>query len=320
MSSKSKVRFQVTSTKRQRVDPALSRFTSLVFAALVFAWALAASTPVTAQEGQTKVQGAILNAVQYSMVPTEVAGPIDTMHVKPGDFVKKGQMLGEIRSRGVELKLVRAKMEWESAKERAENDIELQVAKKSRDVANKELERAESANLAIKRTVSALEVDRLQLVADRALLSVQSEELRLRLNKLDLRVYENDVTQSEFLFSQFQIRSPINGRVASVEKQVGEWVEVGTDFSRIVDTSLLRVEGLIPASPYNLQMNGRKAIIRVTAGNGEMIQREGKVVFVGLDANPVSSMVKVWIDFDNRDQQLTPGLRVEAIIEGVSES
>jgi multidrug resistance efflux pump len=229
-------------------------------------------------------------------------------------------MLGEIRSRGVELKLVRAKMEWESAKERAENDIELQVAKKSRDVANKELERAESANLAIKRTVSALEVDRLQLVADRALLSVQSEELRLRLNKLDLRVYENDVTQSEFLFSQFQIRSPINGRVASVEKQVGEWVEVGTDFSRIVDTSLLRVEGLIPASPYNLQMNGRKAIIRVTAGNGEMIQREGKVVFVGLDANPVSSMVKVWIDFDNRDQQLTPGLRVEAIIDGVSES
>ena len=288
---------------------------STVLACLVV---LQAFGVVSGQEGQTKVQGAILKAVQYSMVPTEVAGSIDAMNVKPGDFVKKDQILGQIRSKGVELKLDRAKMELESARERAENDIELQVAKKSQDVANKELERAENANRTIKRTVSALEVDRLKLVADRAQLSVESEELRLRVNKLDLRVYENDLAQSEFLLSQFQIRSPINGRVASIEKQVGEWVEVGTDFARIVNTSLLRVEGLIPASSYNLQMTGRKAMIRVTTGTGELIEREGKVVFIGLDANPVSSLVKVWIDFDNRDQELTAGLRVEAVIEGIT--
>lgn len=268
-----------------------------------------------AQEDETVVQGAILKAVKDSMIPSEVAGPIDRLMVKPGEFVKQGQVLAQIRSQGIELKLARVKMEYESARERADNDIDLQVAKKARDVAKKELERAENANAALKNTVSQLEVDRLRLVADRAVLDIQREELRLRLNKLDLRVFENDINQNEYLLSQYEIRAPFGGQIASLEKELGEWVEAGNDLARIVDVSLLRVEGMIPASPNNLKLTGRPARIRVILGDGKAVEREGEVVFVGLDANPVSSLVKVWIDFDNRDLQLTPGLRVEAAID-----
>jgi hypothetical protein len=101
----------------------------------------------------------------------------------------------------------------------------------------------------------------------------------------------------------------------SIEKQLGEWVDPGTEFARIIDTSLLRVEGLIPASANRVKLKGQSAVVRLTTDRGVVIERQGKVVFVGVNANPVNSKVSVWIEFENSDKQLTPGLRVEASID-----
>lgn len=294
-----------------KTNPGLT-WHAAVFCSLV-CW-VAAPTVAAAQEW-LKVEGALLKAVYDVKVPTEVAGPIETIMVKPGDRVEKDQVIAQIRSKNVELKLSRSQIELKSATEKANSDIDRQYAQKSREVADKELERAENANEAVSRTISGLEIDRLKLVAERARLEILREDLKKIINQNSLGVFENDVEQARFLLNQFVIRSPISGRVTRIEKQAGEWVEPGTDFARVVDATLLRAEGLIPAAATNWQLIDQPAVIRVASGEGDFIELPGQVVFVGVDANPVSSLVQVWIEFENVNEQLSTGLRVEVSID-----
>ena len=49
--------------------------------------------------------------------------------------------------------------------------------------------------------------------------------------------------------------------------------------------------------------------------DGISIVRDGKVVFVSPEVNTLNGNVSVWVEFDNLDGKLRPGLQASATIE-----
>jgi RND family efflux transporter MFP subunit len=260
-----------------------------------------------------QVENALLKTIESTRLAAEVAGKIEQLTVVEGDRVVVDQPLGKIRDTAVRLQMERAQIAMARARKKQRSDIDLRLANKRWEVANNELERAESANARIANTYDPKVIDRLQLVADSTLLEIERAQHDLEVSELDVRVAENEFQQAEHLLERHQIQSPAVGVVVSINKRIGEWVEPGTELLEIVRIDRLRIEGFIAATALGKQLVGRQANVTVLRG-GEERKILGKVVFVSPDANPVNGQVRIFLEIDNHEGEFRPGMRVKAFI------
>ena len=92
------------------------------------------------------------------------------------------------------------------------------------------------------------------------------------------------------------------------KKRIGEWVEPGTVLVKIVEIARLRIEGFINADDARSDLLGAKAHVQVQNGK-KQIETRAEIVFISPDANPLNSQVRVFLEVDNTDGRLRPGLR-----------
>lgn len=146
-------------------------------------------------------------------IMSEVMGKIDSIPVKEGDFVKKGDILVIINGKDLKSDVDRQKASLEIA----------QIQVKNQKVA---LERAENL------------YRRKKKLYEKNLISIEEYELAeigLREAKYTLDHYYKNVEQSkaalkkvEELLSKTIIKSPMDGKVTALNKEVGEQVIQGT--------------------------------------------------------------------------------------------
>ena len=115
------------------------------------------------------------------------------------------------------------------------------------------------------------------------------------------------------------IKSPIDGLVVSVAKSEGEWAGIGEPVFKVVGINQLRVEGQARVDKTIGILINAKAKVRVELPDETSIVREGKVVFVSPEVNTLNGNVSVWIEFENKDGKLRPGLQASATIEVAGE-
>ncbi len=257
-----------------------------------------------------KVQNAILKTIETMVVPAESTGVLMAVNVAEGNVVESGQELARIRDDIVRLQVDRAKLQMETAKRKQKSDIDLQLALKSAAVSENELKRAENANRIVSNTYPQNELDRLQLVLDRARLEIERAKHEKELQVIEVQVAENEHKQSLDLLARHRILAPSRGMIVLVEKKVGEWVEPGVKLFQLVRVDRLRIEGFVDASDAVTDLVGATAESIIVAGDNKL-QAEGKVVFVSPDANPVNALVRVFIEIENRQGKLRPGLKVD---------
>jgi len=267
-----------------------------------------------------ELEGAILKTIDATSLAAQVAGPLRELLVKEGDIVEANQALGKINDDALRLELEQLKTQIAVAQKKQANDIDERLAEKSLQVAHTEYERAMNANARVPGTYPINEIDRLKLLADRTQLEVERAKYEQELAAFEVTLAQGNYRQTYERYSRHQLSAPAAGVVVSVEKRAGEWVEPGTDLLRIVRIDQLRVEGFISAEVASPRLVGRSARIAMadkqSSKSTDNQSWPGRVVFVSPDVNPVNSQVRVFIEVDNPDGMLRPGLRVQARIEG----
>ncbi len=279
---------------------------------------MALFSPVLMAQDALQVEGAILKTIEATTLAAAVPGTILELHVKEGDVVVAKQALGKIKDEAVRLELTQLKTQIELSRRKQANDINRRLAEKGKQVADNEHQRALNANARVPDTYPINEIDRLKLVADRAQLEVERALLEQELAAFDVSLALGNYRKSYELYMRHQIVAPADGVVVAVEKRIGEWVEPGTDLLRIVRTNPLRVEGFIMATDIHGDLMKRSAVISLVGGASEDSVL-GRVVFVSPDVNPVNSQIRVFIEVENADGKLRPGMRVHARIEPQSQ-
>jgi multidrug efflux pump subunit AcrA (membrane-fusion protein) len=261
------------------------------------------------------VQGAILKTIEATSLAAQVAGLLEKIDIKEGSRVAPGQELAFVRDAAVRAQMDRARIALELARKKAENDIDEQVAIKSQAVAANEYQRALDANQKVSNVYPPSEMDRLKLILDRSGLETARAAYQRDFGRLEAYLAEAELKVHEELLQRHRLLAPCHGLVVAVERRVGEWVEPGATVVRLVEIDRLRIEGFIQATDAIADLVGSTATVTVGVAD-QSIETTAQLVFVSPEANPVNGQVRVFLEVDNRQGNLRPGLRPKVWLHG----
>lgn len=258
---------------------------------------------------EIEIRSALLRIVDSADIPAAIDGVLDKVHVREGDIVETGTLLAIGRDKQAQVRSAQATVDADIAARLSKNPFAQDLAQKKYELAVTEVKRAYEVNRGFANSVSEKELNILRLARDKAKLEMQQAEFDQgeAVLKHQLKLAELELANIEV--EKHQIRASIPGMVVHVNRKPGEWVSAGEVVVRIVRVDKVRAEGFVAAADARAKLVGRSASIRVDDGAGAYTQAAGKVVFVSPDADPVDGRVRVWVEFDNSEQSLRPGLR-----------
>ena len=272
------------------------------------AFLLLAASLLAADEKPLVIDSVLKSAGEVE-VPAAEAGVLTEVLAREGKFVQEGDSLGRIHDTDVKLAYERARLEAEIAKRKVDNDLAIQAAKKSVDVARAEYSRSVETNKEYPKTVSQSELDRQRLMVERGELEAQQAILDQQEAKLKLEISLRECALAEEHLRKRHIIAPLGGMVVDVPHEKGEWVQPGETIARILRMDVLRAEGFLPAGKASLDLIGKKVVLTVTDEAFAGKEFPGEIVFVSPEIDPLNSQVRVWAEVKNVDMKLRPGLQ-----------
>ena len=221
---------------------------------------------------------------------SQVRGVLETISVKRGDFVKKGQLVAQLMS-GVEKASVRL------SKDRAEMDLDIKSRKAEQELRKHTLERIE--NLYHKKHASLRDYDDAKtssIVADFEL------EKAIELKKLSALA----LLRAQEILKMRSIKSTIEGVVVEVMKSPGEYIEE-QPVAKIAQINPLYVEVIVPESLMDGVTVGKEAEVRVDMPVATHYIAKISVVDEVIDAS--SGTFGVRLELANPDYKIHAGQR-----------
>lgn len=237
---------------------------------------------------------------------------------------------------------------------KAENDVAIRHAVKSRDAAKAEYDRAVQARKAFEKSISLTELDRLRLILERNDLEIEKAKFEKDLANLQQQIEDSSITEQDQIVERLKLsveqsqsqkevdvltrdvkaraldqaklqlarrglRSPLNGEVAEVFRHLGEWLEPGQRVMRIVRLDRLKVEGFVDSREITSSPRGAAVRVRVTPnGEDKPVIVKGKIVFISSEIDAVNAQVRVRAEVENPDLLLRPGLPAEMFIDSAN--
>jgi len=288
---------------------------NVIFAVVVsFGLLFAHDGSATVNADEIPVEATLLKIIETVEIPAQQSGVLEGVRVHEGVIVDREEVVAKINNDEKILEVAKAEVELRIAKREAVNDVNIRFARKSLEVATAELGRSEEALTIAEKSVSQTEMDRLRLIVEKNRLEVEQAQEKTAIAQLtsDLRETELDLVKTQL--AKHEIRSPIEGMVVAVFPRTGEWVEKSDTVGKVVRIDRLRAEGFIRNEDAILDLMGATAKVRVNIPRRGEINVQGKVVFIDPEVDPVNGQVRVWVDVDNNDLKLRPGLRAEMTI------
>ena len=258
---------------------------------------------------------AVLTLFEDVRIPARDAGPLVELLVQPGHEVEPGAVIGRLDDKRAKLVREQARLEWVNAERLAKNELELLLARKTREVAEAEHKRALESAARFEKSVSQTELDRLRLETEQSELQVQQTQFNQETAGLAVRAKQTAYHLTEHDLTNRTILAPGPGMVVEVLKQVGEWVEPGEPVVRLVRMDRLRVEAFLSADKAHRHLVGRTASVTVKNADGMEVTLDAQVTFVSPEVHPVNGTVRIWAEIDNRDLALRPGLPAKLSIQ-----
>lgn len=240
----------------------------------------------------------VLPPGRHGFASARVAGVVRTIRVKPGDWVNEGEVLAEISSlevSGLELELEQRRLE--------------------RGMIEENLKRARALG---ERIVAGRETMELE-----AELEDKTNEIRVlerKLQAIGLVAEKSDGgTGNGPALRNIPIVSPLAGAIVDIDVALGATVEPLEHLFEIQALDKVWVEGEVPAVRAADVRAGMTARVAVPA----LPRRPyaGKVDRVATSVAEKSRTVGVWVELENKDRALKPGLfaRITLVI-GLSEN
>ena len=231
-----------------------------------------------------------LSDVQMS-VP--VAGVVQRVLVKPGQWVREGQALLELDSTVQQLELRRRGIIVEDESELAASRARLEVMT--------ELQRMTESVASTTSSISREELlkQRLETItANGRLIQLQAQKRREQV--------ELDQARSDL--GQRTLRAPVAGMVVDAPLEVGEWTKPGDNVLRIVDATNVELRFSLPLEALAAVRVGSRLSASFESGRG-LVTAEGQVQFASPVADPASGLSEVRAVFANPRGLLRPGVK-----------
>ncbi|MFK7777075.1 MAG: HlyD family efflux transporter periplasmic adaptor subunit [Gimesia sp.] len=265
---------------------------------------------------ELRIDSVLISLIEQVEVPAREVGQLNKMLVKEGTTVQKGDILAQIEDSEAQFLLKQAKLEYQMAQFKAENDINIRFARKAHEVAVAELSRAEESIKKYSKSISKTELDRLKLTAEKAKLEIEQATEEATTAKLEARLKENSESIAALAVQKRKVIAPITGMVVQIMTKDGEWVQPGETVLRLLNLDRLRAEGLVNASRLRGQnLKDRPVILIVNPGMKQEMEFRGKISFVSPEINPVNNQTRVWAEIENPELKLKPGMRASLIIK-----
>ncbi|EAQ81968.1 efflux RND transporter periplasmic adaptor subunit [Blastopirellula marina] len=279
---------------------------------------LAALAVSSANADDIPVSATLLKIIETVEVPAQQSGALEKVNVHEGSLVERGEVIANVAAKEMELELSVKRSEQAIAQREATNDVNIRFSRKSLEVSQSELQRALDAIATFPNAVTDTELDRLRLLVEKNRLEIEQSSEQQAIAKLtaELKSAEAEITAEKL--AKHQIAAPIEGMVVRVFRRAGEWVDIADPVVKIVRIDRLRAEGFVRSEEAALGLQGRSATVRVTLPRSAELVAPGKVTFVDPEVDPVSGDVRVWVEIENVDLKLRPGLRVEMSISNAA--
>lgn len=240
------------------------------------------------------------DADRIGRVPARVVGTVAEMRKRLGDSVKKGEVVAVLDSREV----ADAKSEYLTASVKAE--LEKTNFDRQQALWDKRIS-AESVFLNAKAVYSEA--------------ALRQDLARQKLSALGLNAAEvaklakqDEATANASTLRQYELRSPLSGRI--VERKVDVGTAVGkegdpADLYTVADLSTVWIELSVPTSDLAKVKEGADVTVAPSDGDGDRRAR-GKVIFVSPLLNADTRAARVVVALPNNDFAWRPGTFVTA--------
>lgn len=260
--------------------------------------------------------------IQDTLIASPIAGTVQEVTVVEGDLVRKGQTLVQLDATRASQELVAAKASLRAATIQAENNVNTRYAERTLEVREREMEQSKEANLRYAGSVTATEIDRLQLVIDQAQLSVEQAQQEAEVAAASADEKSAAVGLAQLRVDEHRITTRVDGRIAEMAVQSGQWIEAGTPVARIVSLDPIRVSAFVDGRTHDRVLVGRNVEFvwegeGMTGDSGDRAKRvrlRGRVTFVSDELNPISSQVRLWAELANPNEWIRPGMRGVLVI------
>ena len=277
-------------------------FTALTAALVMVAGAQPTTQSPARQAPATPIlERCVVTLIDDPEVSAQEPGVLVNILVREGMMVKAGDVLGRIDdSQAQSAKLV-ATFEQQAATEKAESDVEVRYAVAATDVAKAEYAKAQEAESRVRGSIGAAELNRLKLTAKRSELQIEQAQVQRKIDGLTAQTKGAEADAAEKNIERRLVKSPIDGVVVDVHRQVGEWVQPGDVVARVIRVDKLRVEGYANAAQYSpSQLRGKPVRVEVQMEEGrEPAYFEGHVNFVDPQVQ-LGGRYRVWAEVTNR--------------------
>lgn len=280
------------------MDRSNKKYTGLV---VIFLAALnvVVSAAVAQDDAPLKVR-TYLKPIRSIEVSTTETGLIEELAVKPGDFVKKGDLMIKLNSAVIEAQYAQAKSKAAMTGRLKAAEAEYNLSRDRYNLMLK-LRNQGSSNSA---------------ETDRGLANMQIAEGNLDAVKEELAFAELEVARIEAELEQRLLRSPITGQVVEVVRDQSENVSMRLEnepyyLVRVVDLSKLRAEAHVPYDRAADLKKGDRLTVVFPHGKGRF---EGSIDFISPIVDPATGTVKIHVIFPNKSGQIATGVACDLLI------
>jgi RND family efflux transporter MFP subunit len=233
------------------------------------------------------------NLVGRATVETgpKVAGRLESVDVRMGDRVTRGQVIARVEDREIQEQVKQAKASYDvAAATIRQREADLRLAQTNLDRSRNLFER----QLIPKQTFDDTDARFQAAVAQLDLARAQFAQTQARLEELKINL------------SNTLITSPVSGFVGKRVLDPGGWVTPNTAFISVVDIGVVRLVANIVEKDIRRIPQGLPATVEVDAYPGEKFL--GKVAHVAPVLDPSTRTGQVEVEINNPDFRLKPGM------------
>ena len=253
-------------------------------------------------------EGVVAAAEEYVLtIPSPAV--VDEIHVKPGDHVRKGDVLAVMDTTQQRLELEQALAKYRLA------EVQL-VQLKAAIVANRSTTEAELQRiqqLREKEVVTQAEVDQVEQemsLAKANMAQVQSKETSLmepsqskvRIAEAELEVTKTAIEAGRYRIERGTLRSPVSGTVLDCNFQKGTLARPGETRISVADLENLTVKALVPEAKLRVLQNGLECGVETSVGT--LAGRIGNIA-----PRVENGHVAIIVEFEASDVKLLPGMK-----------
>jgi RND family efflux transporter MFP subunit len=236
------------------------------------------------------VVGNLIGASTVEAVP-KVAGRLESVSVRLGDRVSRGQIIARVEDRELQEQVKQAQASYEVSQATIrQREADLRLAQTNLDRSRNLFER----QLIPKQTFDDTDARHQAALAQLDLARAQFTQAQARLDELKINL------------SNTLIASPVSGFIGKRALDAGAWVTTNSSFISVVDISVVRLVANIVEKDVRRILQGMPAIVEVDAYPGETFK--GTVAHISPILDPATRTGQIEVEVPNGNFRLKPGM------------